>query len=372
MKKITSVLLAMILVTSILSCITISAKDDTVDNYSADWYAYAGSILWNQGNSDTVVKENLQTYELHADKNADIVGFYGWAALKEGKIKSFGIKLDGGAMIESPLSRIQDAGLDRTAELAKANIVNGEGFWMVFSYTALGTGTHNAAFYAIGEDNSENKLFDYDFLVIEKDPDQWLCDNTSNVVMPGWWMTDTASHNIELKFTTPYSFNGICTYFYTAGAKLDISLLDGNGGELEKLPTYSAAEGVANLALSKAYKAGTYTIKIVPVELTPNNENIAYVVLATSMKLASLPVEVSGAFNTANPADVQQPEGANEAPFMFLIGAPKTAESDPGEQGGETQPTQPTNPGTADASVIAIASLACVALAGVVIAKKIR
>ena len=38
------------------------------------------------------------------------------------------------------------------------------------------------------------------------------------------------------------------------------------------------------------------------------------------------------------------------------------------EQGGET----PVNPGTADASVIAIAAVACVALAGVVIAKKVR
>ncbi len=34
--------------------------------------------------------------------------------------------------------------------------------------------------------------------------------------------------------------------------------------------------------------------------------------------------------------------------------------------------TQPSNPGTADASVIAIAAVACVALAGVVIAKKVR
>jgi hypothetical protein len=36
------------------------------------------------------------------------------------------------------------------------------------------------------------------------------------------------------------------------------------------------------------------------------------------------------------------------------------------------QPQQPTNPGTADASVIAIAAVACVALAGVVVAKKVR
>ena len=39
---------------------------------------------------------------------------------------------------------------------------------------------------------------------------------------------------------------------------------------------------------------------------------------------------------------------------------------------GEPEPQQPDNPGTADASVIAIAAVACVALAGVVIAKKVK
>lgn len=42
----------------------------------------------------------------------------------------------------------------------------------------------------------------------------------------------------------------------------------------------------------------------------------------------------------------------------------------PGEQQGGEQPG--TNPGTADASVIAIAAVACIALAGVVVAKKVR
>ncbi len=43
-----------------------------------------------------------------------------------------------------------------------------------------------------------------------------------------------------------------------------------------------------------------------------------------------------------------------------------------GEQPGGDTPADPVNPGTADASVIAVAAVACVALAGVVVAKKVR
>ena len=63
----------------------------------------------------------------------------------------------------------------------------------------------------------------------------------------------------------------------------------------------------------------------------------------------------------------------HEYPELYVAevveGGGQQPDDDPGEQGGATQPT---NPGTADVSVIAIASLACVALAGIVIAKKIR
>jgi hypothetical protein len=45
--------------------------------------------------------------------------------------------------------------------------------------------------------------------------------------------------------------------------------------------------------------------------------------------------------------------------------------SESGEQPGDT-PATPENPKTADASVIAIAAVACIALAGVVVAKKVR
>ena len=45
--------------------------------------------------------------------------------------------------------------------------------------------------------------------------------------------------------------------------------------------------------------------------------------------------------------------------------------SESGEQPGDT-PATPENPTTADASVIAIAAVACIALAGVVVAKKVR
>lgn len=367
MKKIISMLLVVVLATASLFCITTNAKADTVSEYSADWYAYAGSVLWKQGNADNVVKENPQTYEKHAgNPGADIVGFYGWAALKEGKIKSYGIKLDGGAMINSPLSREQDAALDRTAELEKANKVNAEGFWMVFYYTDLGPGKHNAAFFAIGEDGKEHALFDYDFTVVAREPDQWLCDASAAAYMGGMWLWGL-DRNISLTFTAPNAFSGVCTLFFTSGSDLMFTLLDKDGKELEKVECKGVVEGVAVTAqFSKAYKAGTYTLDISPTSLTEVGGN-AYAVLATYSPRADLPVEVAGVFDYCSAADwnnmagTSYPDNANQAPFMFLVGAAKEASSE-----------TPVNPGTADAAVIAIAAVACVALAGIVVAKKIK
>ena len=60
--------------------------------------------------------------------------------------------------------------------------------------------------------------------------------------------------------------------------------------------------------------------------------------------------------------------GNGAAAFTLVVGT-GVASEDPGEQPGE-QPGE--NPGSGDAAIIAIAAVGCVALAGVVIAKKVK
>ena len=64
-------------------------------------------------------------------------------------------------------------------------------------------------------------------------------------------------------------------------------------------------------------------------------------------------------------------EGVIKDDFTLIVG---TGEKDPAQQGNDddTPSTPSDNPNTADAAVIAIAVVACVALAGVVVAKKIK
>jgi hypothetical protein len=366
MKKLTAIVLSVILIATGVLCITTNAMDEHFANYSADWYAYAGSVLWNQGNSDTIVRENPQTYEIHAGAPAaDIVGFYGWAALKEGKIKTFGIKLDGGEMIDSPLSRLQDAALDRTAELEGAGIVNGEGFWLVFYYTDLGIGTHNAAFYAIGENDEAYEIFNYDFTVIEKYPDQWLCDSTATAsVAPGLWCYPfVEGATCSLTFDAVNPFAGICIMMYANpdGADVEVSLLDKDGKELEKLSRTQKGDDAPTLVFSKSYDAGTYTIKFTTVS---NATADGWFVIGTADP-SSTDVAVSGEFTTN--------ENTRAGILAFLVGAVKTDNGSTSEPSDPGEPSAPaTNPDTADAAVIAIAAVACIALAGVVIAKKVK
>ena len=364
MKKIISIILVAVLMSAAVFTVASNAMDEGLFNFSADWYAYAGAFLSQAGHCDELVKNNMPQYDRHADPNADIVGFYGWAALKEGKIKTFGVKLDNGAMIDSPLARIQNAGLDRTAELEAAGIVNGEAYWTVFYYNELAVGKHNAAFYAIGEDDKAYEIFNYDFMVVERDPDQWLCD-PSGGASTGWWMHPFADQAWEFTatFTTPYSFNCFCALFYAngdEGATVNISLLDENGNELETQQYTQIGDSSPTLNFSKAYPAGTYTFRIT------STDKGAHFVMGSGAP-GELEVTIGGNCNTN--------DNTMGAPCMFLVGASKAAEApieDPTEDPGTTEPTQPSNPDTADASVIAIVAVACVALAGVAVAKKFR
>ncbi len=357
MKKVTAILAAVIMIFAVFAG-AVSAVDwpDDFYAYSFDWYAYAGAFLSQSGHCEDIVANETPIYELHADPNADIVGFYGWAALKDTTIKTFGIKLNGGDMIDSPLSRIQNAGLDRTAELNAAGIPNGEGFWLVFNYSALGEGKHHVTFYAIDANDNAHEMFGYDFIASERAPVMWLCD-PAGAAGPGYWNNGPFVEGRELTatFTAPAAFEGICIGIYAnpSGATFELSLLDSAGKVLETLEHTQAGDGAPSFMFSKTYQPGTYTLRIVS-KSTQDGEN-GWLVIGTGAA-NEIPVTFGGDMN---------PGGNLPGLQAFLLGALTYTEEDPGDQPDEPSPTS-------DAAIIAIAALGCIALAGAVVAKKIR
>ena len=194
----------------------------------------------------------------------------------------------------------------------------------------------------------------------EKDPDFWLCKAGSTNIAPGYWMNDPyQGRNIDIKFTSTSAFNALLAQMYAnaPGAEagpcvVTIKVLDKDGKELESQDlevsndadgdgTKEAGDGIYTVNFKKTYEAGTYTISILP-------KSGQYFVLGGS-EAGDGAVEVTGNFGTAD-------QFIHEAPCAVLLGA---------VPGG-------SNPGTADAAVIAIAAVACIALAGVVVAKKIK
>ena len=181
----------------------------------------------------------------------------------------------------------------------------------------------------------------------EKDADAWLCQ-AGGPVNTGWWMHPFTSQQWEFnaKFASPSAFDGIVAMFFAnpEGATVKINLIDESGKTLETVEHTQKGDGTATIDLSKAYPAGTYTIQIL------STDNGAHFVVGSSNE-GTFPVEISGNCNTN--------DSTLAAPIIFLRGAVPPSAS------GEPAPTS-------DAAVIAIAAVGCIALAGVVVAKKIK
>ena len=222
------------------------------------------------------------------------------------------------------------------------------------------------------------------------DPDTWLClEDPNDNYTTGYWSGPAAGFpdgsDINVTFTTPNAFKGFVMACYASTgdtpAVLDLALLDEDDNELETLQVTvdydhpNMKDTVVNF--SKAYAKGTYTIQMVFADGQ-------HFVLACGDVNEDIDVAVFGVNNN------QYPE---KAPAIKLLGAEAPAggeqqggEQQGGEQGGEQQQGGQqggeqqqggqqggnTNPSTADASVIAIAAVAAVALAGIAVAKKIR
>ena len=230
----------------------------------------------------------------------------------------------------------------------------------------------------------------------EKDPDTRFC---AEDYWTGWWIWPASNmlDPIDVTFTTPNAFDGFtmsCFASNTANgfeqANVKITLSDADEKTLEETDIeingdHNIAEaGFVEVSFKKAYAKGTYTITF---ELLSGDW---FVLGSASASDGDYDVDVAGSANT----------DTREAPSIWLTGAEAPAdggeqggeeqqggqqggeeqqggqqggeEQQGGQQGGEEQQGGNTNPNTADASVIAIAAVAAVALAGVVIAKKIK
>ena len=196
----------------------------------------------------------------------------------------------------------------------------------------------------------------------EKSEDQYLCvdpdANGSVGQHTGWWMNPINGPDekyITINFKANGSFKGVKGYYLTNPASAEVGptvvkaqLLDASGNLLEEKEVPVDGDAWYETVFSKTYGAGTYAVKFVAV-----SGGGGWFVLGSAQG-SDENVTIDHNCNT----------NADTLPYpaMALIGA---------EAAGE-QPSQPSNPQTADAAIVAIAAVACIALAGAVIAKKVK
>lgn len=360
MKKITAILIAVIMIVCIFAGTTSAFKDNVMPEgfkwISNDWYAYAGAFVSQAGLCEELVMNNPPEYVLHDGVPAlDVVGFYGWAAFTEEDklIKTFGYKFDGGEMINSPLSREQEGLPDRRQEIKdNAGVPNGEGFWLIFSYTDLKVGKHNVAFYAIGTDGTTREMFNYDFKVVADG--EWLCGiNASASLNTGWWFNPVNpqpdDRYVNVEFTAKKSFNGIRGFYWCNDldaahgvANMTVELIK-DGKTVASGKAIGNANSWVDTDFGKTFEPGKYTLKYTCLDGA--GEGKSWFVIGSS---------TVGSGDTVVTGNVNVTENMVYPAIML-----KTVE-------------KASNPSTADAAVIAIAAVACVALAGIVVAKKIK
>ena len=191
----------------------------------------------------------------------------------------------------------------------------------------------------------------------EKSDDQWLGGSEPGGNATGWWMnpiSDGCDKYININFKAAGNFSGIHGFYLCNPAAAEVGptvvkaqiLKDGSVLAEKEIPV--DGDAWYDTDFGKSFPAGDYTLSFLPV-----SGNGGWFVLGSYDGQGEWTIDT----NCATNGDTKT------HPEIMLIGAAAPS------QGGDTTPT---NPGTADASVIAIAAVACIALAGVVVAKKVR
>lgn len=279
--------------------------------YSFDWYAKNGAFVAQTGNVDQFVNEGTGIVYLHC--GGDVVGFYGWAAIKNDTVSGFAYSLDGGELVSDPgfMSKTLGADFDRGAALEAAGIPNGEGFWITYNYTDYESGKHEITFYALSSNGTPLEMFSYEFSVYSVDDFTWLYNRADNSYNTGYWIGPNANYptgDIEITFEAPDAFDGVYTAFFAdalPGALVRIDLYDEDGKLLESLNQKFVHNDDGLVEFSKAYAAGTYTVDFCYISET------GHFVLGSGT-----PLDIE--YSVAGDCNVQFP---NQAPSIALRNA---------------------------------------------------
>jgi hypothetical protein len=248
---------------------------------------------------------------------------------------------------------LEQSGSNWTGKFARLDPLNNgglvEGDTIDIAWIALFASEDDAKAYTGGSSEQQQPA--------EKGEDQWLCGEEPAAMSPNWWFNPVGEPDdkfVTVTFTATSNFSGIHAFYYCSNtdngftlAHMNVALVK-DGNVVADAELASNGDAWADTDFGKVFGPGEYTIRYTP-KSGSGVENDCWCVLAGTTAESSAVVEAGGGAR----------QSAEAAPVIMLIGA-------------DAQGTTPTNPGTADASVIAIAAVACVALAGVVIAKKVR
>ena len=267
MKRVISIVLTVIMIAAAFAnVISVSADGTTVSAKSWDWLAASGAFVTQSGNCEQYLLDNpLTVYKNRENPIADMLGAFGWAQLSDGaEISGFGYSIDGGDLITEPEAEtgaMEHFIYDRAAELANAGFAGAQGYWIVFPFTELEIGEHNAELYVLDAYGDAYKLYDFPFEIKEF---EWLGDVNSRTT--GWWYNplDGRAYTTNITFTSEKAFNGVYGFYFTntdGNSYVTLNLLDEDENLLESKEIVGVGDKFYTTEFDSDYRAGTYTLQ---------------------------------------------------------------------------------------------------------------
>ena len=193
-------------------------------------------------------------------------------------------------------------------------------------------------------------------------PDQWIngSDPGENYTT-GWWFHPVGEPDerfFTVNFTADGYFSGLHGFYFCSNtdngasqATMSVQLIQ-NGSVLVEKDMVCNGDAWHDVDFGKSFPAGDYSIKL-SCKAGSGVENDCWCVVGACAGNADVTIDT----NINGPAD------ATLLPCMMLIG---------GSSSGASSGTTTKPPKTADAAVVAVAAVAVLALAGVVVAKKVK
>ena len=354
MKKILAV--ALVAVMAFALCGLTANAEASLKNHSFDT-VYVND-LDNPAVNDGHAKDWTEANPIDAEVQA--IRVRGWAHVNDGEIEDFGYKIDDKDAVVSA-----DFAFDRDDVWKAFGVQKTEanGFDITMDLTNAGKGAHTVTIL-VKASGTLIEVTSFEFTqkleassqgggkTEEAGADQWLCAADPETMSPNWWFNPVGEKDdrfVTITFTATSSFRGVRGFYYCSNvdngftlAHMNVELVkDGNVVAAAELA--SNGDAWADVDFGKSFGAGEYTLRYTFKSGSCLANDCWCVIGGTAAGGIENTVECNVTVNDAS-----------LAPALMLIGA----------QGG--------NPGTADAAVIAIAAVACLALAGVVVAKKVR